>query len=705
LNSSSHTYVRTLRLRECVSRIDEEHSLSLQAASQCNHYKEELMKIQEKHKAEYDMIQEKNQSELNALLLNLESESSEKNNLQAQINKLNKDLEMYKDDNVDALMKKEIIIINLTQELESSTKNNESVTKEWSLSQEKRNYLENTVKELTEKNQVSDVKLKDLNATLLEMNENANSKAITDEKISVVNDRIKELEGILDLRNQEYDGLKNEVSRLNDALQKSVVDCENVQEVQDKLNDQQKENEIQAEKFLSSIRNLTNEKEVLTNELMKEKENTLNSNEKINEIQNEMKDLVASLLSLEKAKEEEHSEAQMHIEKLSDEMQEMVTKRNVLSDENATLQNDLDSLLLKNKELENDLLSNQNNEKDNSSNELSINQMNSEKIESLESAILNAKNQINSYTQQLQENEVSLNELKNMKDSELLMQNRITDLENQIGEMNINLSIVTEKNVKEKEEREERDKVAGNDREKERTDMESKVQDLHTQLAESKEEIKTLRDQQLFPPPSPQSSSLSQLPRPNGKPSNLPLSPGKPLDTDNTLKLKNEIEELKLRNDVLSGNVSALSQSLKLKEGELQLIQESDFDRVDEFVVDALNRDKEILEREVARLLGECLRVCVCGCMCECVCVHMCVHVSVCACVCVTVCALHQMGVCIWISVHQKACLPTVTYFQFCFISLSCTSSPTASQTPIHCQFTCYNRRVEGHQREAGRFN
>ena len=132
------------------------------------------MKIQEKHKAEYDSIQEKNQSELNALLLNLESESSEKNNLQAQINKLNKDLEMYKDDNVDALMKKEIIIINLTQELESSTKNNESVTKEWSLSQEKRNYLENTVQELTEKNQILDVKLKDLNVTLLEMNENTN---------------------------------------------------------------------------------------------------------------------------------------------------------------------------------------------------------------------------------------------------------------------------------------------------------------------------------------------------------------------------------------------------------------------------------------------------------------------------------------------------------------------------------------------------
>jgi hypothetical protein len=240
--------------------------------------------------------------------------------------------------------------------------------------------------------------------------------------------------------------------------------------------------------------------------------------------------------------------------------------------------------------------------------------MNSENIQSLESSLLTAKNQISSYTQQLQEYEVSLNEMKNIKDNEILMQNHISDLENQIGEMNINLSIITEKNVKEKEEREERDKEVGNDREKERNDMETKIQDLHTQLTESKEEVRSLREQQLFPPPSPQSSSsssLSQLPRPNGKPSNLPLSPGKPEDTDNTMKLKNEIEELKLRNEVLSGNVSALSQSLKLKEGELQLIQESDFDRVDEFVVDALNRDKEILEREVARLLGECLCVCV----------------------------------------------------------------------------------------------
>jgi chromosome segregation ATPase len=572
--------------------------------------------------------------------LNLESESNEKNNLQAQINKLNKDLEMYKDDNVDALMKKEIIIINLTQELESSTKNNESVTKEWSLSQEKRNYLENTVQELTEKNQILDVKLKDLNATLSEMNENKNSKAITDEKISVVNNRIKELEEILDLRNQEYDGLKNEVGRLNDALQKSVVDCENVQEVQDKLNDQQKENEIQAEKFLSSIHNLETEKEFLTNELMKETESTQNSNEKIIEIENEMKDLVASLLSLEKAKEEEHSEAQMHIEKLSDEMQEMVMKRSVLIDENATLQNNLESLLLKNKELESKLLSNQKSEKDNSNNELSINQMNSEKIESLESALLAANNQINSYTQQLQENEVSLNEMKNIKDNEILMQNRISDLENQISEMNMNLSTITEKNEKDKEDREERDREAGNDREKERNDLESQIQDLHTQLAESKEEIRSMREQQLFPPPSPQSSSsLSQLPRPNGKPSNLPLSPGKPVDTDNTVKLKNEIEELKLRNDVLSGNVSALSQSLKLKEGELQLIQESDFDRVDEFVVDTLNRDKEILEREVARLLGECY-VCVCvnACVCVCVCVFVYMCVYVCVYMCVYVC-------------------------------------------------------------------
>ena len=585
--------------------------MSLQAASQCNHYKEELMKIQEKHKEEYDIIQEKNQSEVNALLLNLESESSEKNNLQAQINKLNKDLEMYKDDNVDALMKKEMIIINLTQELESSTKNNESVTKEWSLSQEKRNYLENTAKELTEKNQILDEKLKDLNATLLEMNENKNSKAITDEKFSVVNDRIKELEEILDVRNQEYDVLKNEVSRLNDALQKSVVDCENVQEVQDKLNDQQKENEIQAEKFLSSIHNLENVKQILTNELMKEKENTQNSNEKIIEIENEMKDLVASLLSLEKAKEEEHTEAQLHIEKLSDEMEEMVMKRSVSIDENATLQNNLESLLLKNKELESNLLSNKDSEKDNSNNELSINQMNSEKIESLESSLLTANNQINSYTQQLQENDVSLNEMKNMKDNEVLMQNRVSDLESQIGEMNMNLSIITERNVKDKEEREESGREAGMDREKEKSDLESKIQGLHTQLAESQEEIRSLRDEQPFPPQSPQSSSLSQLPRPNGKPSNLPLSPGKPVDTDNTVKLKKEIEELKLRNDVLSGNVSALSQSLKLKEGELQLIQESDFDRVDEFVVDALNRDKEILEREVARLLGECY-VCVC---------------------------------------------------------------------------------------------
>ena len=619
--------------------------MSLQAASQCNHYKEELMKIQEKHKAEYDSIQEKNQSELNALLLNLESESSEKNNLQAQINKLNKDLEMYKDDNVDALMKKEIIIINLTQELESSTKNNESVTKEWSLSQEKRNYLENTVQELTEKNQILDVKLKDLNVTLLEMNENTNSKAITDETISVVNNRIKQLEEILDLRNQEYDGLKNEVNRLNDALQKSVVDCENVQEVQDKLNDQQKENEIQAEKFLSSINNLENEKEVLTNELMKEKENTQNRNEKIIEIENEMKDLVASLLSLEKAKGEEHTEAQTHIDKLSDEMQEMVIKRSVLIDENATLQNNLESLLLQNKELESDLQSNQRSEKDNSNDELSINQMNSEKIESLESAILTANNQINSYTQQLQENEVSLNEIQNMKDNERLMQNRISDLENQISEMDTNLSIITERNAKDKEEREENGIEAGSDREKERTDLESKIQDLHTQLTESKEEVRSLRDQQLFPPPSPQSSSssLSQLPRPNGKPSNLPLSPGKPVDTDNTVKLKNEIDELKLRNDVLSGNVSALSQSLKLKEGELQLLQESDFDRVDEFVVDTLNRDKEILEREVARLLGEC-GACVCVCVCVCVYKYMCVCVRVHVPVFVTLCVPSDRG-------------------------------------------------------------
>ena len=642
-----------------ISRIDEEHSVTLQSASQCDHYKEEIMKIQEQ-KIEHDIIHDKNQIELDALLLNLQSESNEKSNLQAQLIKLKNDFEMYKDDNVDVLMKKEIMIINLTQEMESSTKNNESLTKEWGLSQEKRAILEKSIVELNEKNELLDVELRDLNATLFEINGSSVPREISDEKIREVSDRVGELEGILELRNQEINEFKSEVFKLSEALQLSSEESNRVQdEIKLKYSS---DNQIQSEVLSTSINNLEKDNEDLLNKLEKEKENSQISNDKIYEIENEMKDLVASLLSLEKSKEEENSEAQAHIEKLSDELQETLLEKNILSDENSILQNTFDAILIKNKELEKNLRFNQENVEGNYNNDKEANERNIQKIVLLESNLLTAQNQIDSLSKQIEENNISLSEMVNMKENEKSSRNRIKEFQNQISKLNINLSLLAkdeDNDKEEKEEREEKEKKDKIEREKERKGLESQIHSLHTQLTESMEEIKTLREVQM----SSSASTLpspSQLPRPNGKPSNPQLFPAAPIDpvgpafplgTDNTVKLMNEMGELKLKNTVLTDDVAALTLSLEQKVSELLQVQMqmSGVDHVEEQVtVDELNREhkeaKELLESQVSKLLGEpcfrfiCVCVCVCVCECVCMCIYVCIYMCVYMCVCVFVC-------------------------------------------------------------------
>ena len=621
----TYIYVRTYlrRLRELINRIDEEHSITLQSASQCDHFKKEISKIQEQ-KIEYDIIHEKNQIELNALMMNLQSESDEKSKLQAQLTKLKNDFEMYKDDNVDVLMKKEITIINLSQDVESATKNNESLTKEWGLSQEKRLILEKSIIELNEKNELLDVELRDLNATLFEINGSSVPREISDEKIREVSNRVGELEGILDLRNQENNELKNEVLKLNEAL---LLSSEESNRIQDEMKlKYTSENQIQSEVLSTSINNLEKDKEDLSNVLEKEKENNQISNDKICEIRNEMNDLVASLLSLEKSKQEENSEAQAHIEKLTDELQEMSLKKNILSDENSKLQNSLDAVLLKNKELENNLISDQENEKENDNNDKAANDINIQKIILLESNLLTAQNQIDSLSKQIEENNISLSEMVNMKENEKSSRNRIKDLQNQISKLNINLALLAkdeENDEEEKEEREVKEKKDMIDREIEKKGLESQIHSLHTKLSESMEEIRTLHEVQMSASPS-----ASQLPRPNGKPSNPPSFPAAPIDpvgpvfslgADNTVKLINEIEELKLKNTVLSDDVAAMSHSLELKASELLQVQKqlSPADYVEEQVtVNELIREhngaKELLESEVSRLLGELCFQCIC---------------------------------------------------------------------------------------------
>ena len=672
-----HTCTCVRRLRELISRIDEEHSVTLQSASQCDHYKEEIMKIQEQ-KIEYDIIHDKNRIELDALLLNLQSESNEKSNLQAQLMKLKNDFELYKDDNVDVLMKKEIMIINLTQDLESTTKNNESVTKEWGLSQEKRAILEKSIIELNEKNKLLDVELRDLNATLFEINGSSVPREISDEKIREVSDRVGELEGILDLRNQENNEFKSEVFNLNKALQSSLEESNRVQdEIKLKFSS---DNQIQSEVFSTSINNLEKDNKDLLNELEKEKENLQISNDRILEIEHEMKDLVASLLSLEKSKEDENSEAQAHIEKLSDELQEIVLIKDILSDENSKLQNNFDIISLRNMELENNLTLNQENVEENCNNDKAANERNIQKTELLESNLLDAQNQIDLLSKQIEENNISLSDMVNMKENEKSSRNRIKELQYQISKLNINLSLLAkdeDNDKEEKEEREEKEKKDSLDREKEKKGLESQIHSLHTQLTESMEEIRTLREVQMsssasaLPSPSP-----SQLPRPNGKPSNPqlfpvapidPVGPAFPLGTDNTVKLINEIEELKLKNTVLTDDVAALSLSLELKVSELLQahIQMSSVDHVEEQVtVDELNREhneaKELLESQVSKLLGEpCFRficVCVCVCVCVCLCVYVIykyVPVFAFMCVCLCVCILYtSMCLCVCVCMY-----------------------------------------------------
>ena len=338
---------RLCRLKECLSGIDEEHSSTLHKASKCDHYMGELESIHENHKKELKNIMDQKEEESNKIQSDLESVKIENKNLEATLTKTSDELNFYKNENLDSMMKKEITIINQAAELEKITQKNKEILEKYDISESLRKSQKENIEELKKK-------ILTIEAQIIETAGNTNSQLLIAQGQNKENEglqnHILELENSLLSNKSEIEEYVKDIQRLNEAAAESL-------KITIILNTDIEERTLKITELEDKIVYLeTSNKELREGDLKQQHFLSL-SDSRIEEIEEEMRDLVKSLVALEVAKEEERIEFESHIEKLVNEMQERETAVSALKDESSALQSELQIERIKSLNLENKIAS------------------------------------------------------------------------------------------------------------------------------------------------------------------------------------------------------------------------------------------------------------------------------------------------------------------------------------------------------------
>ena len=493
INLKSH--VRTLRIRpitlrlsECLSAMNKEHSkvkqkvarndqLSEELAGLREHYSSLIEEMHTQHVEELALISSQNQTNPGVVvdgnsagLRELESAAAESKKecatLKEKLNRLTDELEFHKNENLDSVMKKEIVIINQTSQIAKLTNSNKDLAS--ALEKAKIEQELNVTELLQLRTSIEDMRVNE--TLLLESNGMKLEKEKQEDRVKEEEEeelRVKELQGeeervrerktadekkqeeeqeqrrVGDLENQAVrDQMQNRIDELcvhvtNANTEIGILNTEIVQLQTDMSNTL--ENTAKDKAAISSATSLQNEKYEHEIEALKEvttehmaviaKQLTLlnASDEKLSTVQEEMKDLVTSLLKLEAGKEEETSEMQHHIEQLSDDILELQEKCNALKDETFVLKSNLQNEKLKSFNLENKQITDELNAVS-----TAVGGSESEDIRTLKSELQLANEMINKLTTELSESKEAKNEVDELRKSGKELESNVGEMEGQL---------------------------------------------------------------------------------------------------------------------------------------------------------------------------------------------------------------------------------------------------------------------------------